>query len=125
MAALAEVGREISATLDLSGVLERIAERRTTPARRRHERGLPAPSRTGETFRAIGWRSGEIADSIRADAIMRGEGIIGDIAVDGAAEVVNDPCAGPARGHDRGDRDDESERLMVAPLHRPRQASTA
>ena len=114
MAALAEVGREMSATLDPAATLELIAER----ARRLLDSDTSAvflPDADGETFRAT-VAIGEIADSIRADAITRGEGIIGDIAVTGTAEVVNHPWQDPRAVTIEGTDDDESDRLMAAPL---------
>ena len=50
----------------------------------------------GRTFRAI-LALGEIADAIRADVIIEGEGIIGDVIRTGAPEFVNDAGARPAR----------------------------
>ncbi len=114
MAALAEMGREISATLDLEGLLQRIAERAQTLL----EAGTSAvflPDPDG-TFRAIA-AIGEIADIIKSDRIALGEGIIGTLAVEGRAEVVNDATHDPRSVSIAGsDDDDTEERLMVAPL---------
>ena len=116
MAALAEVGREISATLDLEPCSQRIAERAQTLLEADIERGLPRRSRTAQTFRAIA-AVGEIAEQILADAITLGEGIIGSLAAEARAEVVNDVNADPRSVHDPGTpRTTSEERLMVAPL---------
>jgi GAF domain-containing protein/CheY-like chemotaxis protein len=115
MAELADVGREISATLDLEGLLQRIAERgRDLLAVATSAVFLAEPD--GETFRAI-TVLGKNAFEIRADRIILGEGIIGGLAAEARAEVVNSvlsdarsvPIPGVAD-------DDEEERLMVAPL---------
>ena len=78
MAALAEVGQEISATLDVRAVLERIGERVHGAARRPTRSRSSSPSRTAGTFRAI-LAIGELAEALRADTILEGEGIIGDV----------------------------------------------
>ncbi len=116
MAALAEMGREISATLDLQGLLQRIAER----ARTLLEAGSSAvflPEPDGQSFRAIA-AVGDIADEILADRITLGEGIIGSLAVEGRAEFINDVTNDPRSVPIPGVADDDvtEERLMVAPL---------
>ncbi|MEX1169871.1 MAG: GAF domain-containing protein [Chloroflexota bacterium] len=115
MAALAEMGREISATLDLEGLLQRIAER----AQALLEAGTSAvflPEPDGKTFRATA-AIGGIADAILADRITLGEGIIGSLAVEGRAEVVNDVTSDPRSVSIPGvDDDSTEERLMIAPL---------
>ena len=104
MAALVDVGREISATLVLDRVLQRIAERAEDAARRRHERGLPARARTPDDFGAI-VALGDIAEEIMADhdpARARGSSATWRRA--GAAEFVNDVDGRPADRHDPGHR---------------------
>ena len=115
MAELAEVGREISATLDSEGLLQRIAERaRDLLAVRTSGVFLAEPD--GQTFRAI-TVLGANAEELRADTIVLGEGIIGHLAAEGRAEVVNsvlgDSRSVPIAGVQD---DDQEERLMVAPL---------
>src|SRR5206468_2935032 len=88
MAVLADVGQEISATLDARTVLEQIGERvhtllnADTPA-------LYLAEPDGRTFRAI-LALGELADAIRADAIVEGDGLIGDVIRTRTPEFVND-----------------------------------
>ena len=53
MAALADVGREISATLDPTAVLERIGEQAQALLAARVERASTSPQPDGRTFRAI------------------------------------------------------------------------
>jgi GAF domain-containing protein/CheY-like chemotaxis protein len=114
MAALADVAREISATLDPTAVLERIAE---------HAIDLLAAGSSavylaqpgGGMFRAIVSR-GEIAEQLLADTIHVGEGIIGSVLEAGRAEMVNDVLADPRTRIIPGTDPDENDRLMVAPL---------
>ncbi len=114
MAALAEVGRDISTTLDLPTVLERIAS---------HARDLLAANSSavyladpdGQTLRAVVALSG-IADEIKASAIQLGDGIIGDLAQRQAAEVINDANNDPRARHIPGTPRNSDENLMAAPL---------
>src|SRR6185312_9548475 len=90
-AELAEVGREISATLDLEGLLERITARAkellevTTS-------GVFLADPDGQTFRALSV-VGLNADELKSDTIKLGEGIIGGAAAAGRGEIVNDAAA--------------------------------
>jgi signal transduction histidine kinase/CheY-like chemotaxis protein len=114
-AALAEVGREISSTLDLAQVMQRIAH---------HARELLGADNSaifvpaGEAvFRAI-VANGPIEAQLRNTEITSGVGIIGSIIQAGRAEFVND-AAKDARGvqiADTPQHEAEVERLMVAPL---------
>ncbi len=114
MAALVDVGREISGTLVLDRVLQRIAERAQTlldadtSAAYLREEGE-------EAYRAI-VALGDIAEAIMADRIVPGEGIIGDLAARGAAEIVNDTGADPRTVQIPGTEDVANERLMAASL---------
>ena len=113
-AELAEVGREISATLDLEGLLERITARAkellevTTS-------GVFLADPDGRTFRALSV-VGLNAEELKADTIRVGEGIIGGAAADGRAEIVNDAAASGRSVQIAGTDDDVNERMMVAPL---------
>ena len=116
MAALADVGREISATLDPTTVLERIAERAMN---------LLAGDSSARLSRAGRWpdvqgdrrSSGEIAEQVLADTITVGEGIIGSVLAARQAEMVNDVARGLAdRGRSRAPMPTREDRLMVAPL---------
>ncbi|HEX5038963.1 MAG TPA: GAF domain-containing protein, partial [Candidatus Limnocylindria bacterium] len=111
MAALAEVGREMSATLEVTNVLELIADRARTMLGG-DTSAVYLPSEDGEQFRAV-VATGRLVREVKADPVNRGEGIIGDIAVTGKAEVINqaDPRAGRVEG-----TAEEEDRLMAAPL---------
>jgi len=83
-AALAEVGRDVSSTLDLPTVMDRIA---------RHAKELLAvdnsaiflPDRSGRTFRAI-VSVGDISQALQATEIELGQGIIGSLLQSMVAE---------------------------------------
>ena len=115
-AELAEVGREISATLDLEGLLERIAIRAKELLEVRTS-GVFLAEPDGKVFRAISVL-GENAEELKADPIRLGEGIIGRAAAESRAEIVNDVLHDPRAVTIAGVADDlsEEERLMCAPL---------
>jgi GAF domain-containing protein/CheY-like chemotaxis protein len=114
MAALADVGREISATLDPTVVLEEIAQ---------HALNLLSADSSAvylvqpdeRSFRAIVGR-GTIAEQLLADTIQLGEGIIGNVLAARRAEMVNDVLADPRTRIIPGTDPDANDRLMVAPL---------
>jgi GAF domain-containing protein/CheY-like chemotaxis protein/HPt (histidine-containing phosphotransfer) domain-containing protein len=113
-AALAELGTEISAMLDISAVLDRIGQRALDLL----EVGTAAvflPEPGGESFRAV-VALGEIAEQLRASRITPGEGIIGDLARRGAAEMINDVTADARAVQIPGTGEEAEERLMAAPL---------
>jgi GAF domain-containing protein/CheY-like chemotaxis protein len=113
MAALAEVGREVSATLELSRVLELIAAR----ARSLLDGSTTAVYLTTEDPEVLRAQValGAEAEEVRADRVTRGEGILGDIAVTGRAERVNDTAA-DSRVKIIAGTEDTSGRLIAAPL---------
>ncbi len=118
-AALAEVGRDISSTLDLNKVMDRIAG---------HAKDLLdvdssaifLPDEGGAAFRAI-VAIGDIADALKETAIRPGVGIIGGLAESGRAEYINDTNADPRGIQIDGTDTELDERLMVAPLLAGRQ----
>ena len=106
-AALAEVGRDISSTLDLPTVMDRIAHHAKELLGGRQQRDLPARrhGRGGaQSFRAI-VAEGDDRGAVKDMAIASGVGIIGSIIASGRAEFVNDtdhdPRARPDRRHRR------------------------
>ncbi|HET9680482.1 MAG TPA: GAF domain-containing protein, partial [Candidatus Limnocylindrales bacterium] len=115
MAELAGVGREISATLDLERVLQRIAERAQELLEGASSAVFLAEP-DGQSFRAI-TAVGEYGEAIMSDRIQLGEGIIGSVAQANGAEVVNDVLRDPRRVSIPGTDDDGiEERLAIASL---------
>jgi GAF domain-containing protein/DNA-binding response OmpR family regulator len=114
MSALVDVGRDISASLDAETVLESISK---------HAKDLLAadtsavflPEADGRTFRAIAV-VGDIAEELRNDTIMLGEGILGNIALQKRGEIVNDTNADARSVHIAGTEDVLDEHLMAVPL---------
>ena len=115
MAALADVGRAVSASLDVGVVLREIAERAldllggSTSA-------VYLPEADGIEYRAT-VVVGDYANEVRAARITRGEGVIGNVAQSGIGEAINDVDADP-RSIEIADTGEETtnERLIVAPL---------
>ena len=115
MATLAEGGREISATLELTDVLERIAAQA-------HDLLVAGTSAVyllqpdGRTLKAIAAR-GDTAPQVLADESLLGQGIIGSIVQSGMAECVADTDRDPRGVHIPGTGETpEGEKLLVAPL---------
>ncbi|HMD82023.1 MAG TPA: GAF domain-containing protein, partial [Anaerolineales bacterium] len=92
-AALTEVGRDISSTLDLSAVMDRIASH-ARELLRADTSAIFLPEAGGSYYKAI-VAQGAIAEEIKADKIMAGEGIIGSLAKEGKAEFINDTNKDP------------------------------
>jgi GAF domain-containing protein/CheY-like chemotaxis protein len=114
MAALAEVGQEISATLDVDVVLQQIGQRVQTLLNA--DTTALFLSQGDDTFRAR-LAIGEIADALRADTIHAGEGILGGVIRSRTPEFVNDTDADPRTVAVPGTADNATtERLMAAPL---------
>jgi PAS domain S-box-containing protein len=114
MAALAEVGREISASLDLPTVLERIAARALELL---HGRDvvlrLLEPDGNLPAVVALG----KYAEIYKAWQVQLGYGLTGKIAQSGVAEIVNDPLDDPRVVHIAGtEEDDATEAMIFAPL---------
>ncbi|MDD2922593.1 MAG: GAF domain-containing protein, partial [Anaerolineales bacterium] len=111
---LNEVGRDISSTLELSTVMDKIAT---------HARDLLSattsaiylPDADGSYFHAIAAK-GAIAREVMADAIESGKGIIGSLAKQGKSEFINDTNSDPRTLQIPGTPYQSQERLMVAPL---------
>jgi len=117
-AALAEVGRDISSTLDLPTVMDRIA-RHAKELLEADDSAIFLPEGSAEagtqTFRAI-VAVGDIAPQLKDLVVRPGIGIIGNIIASGRAEFVNDPYHDPRGVQVAGTKEQSEERLMVAPL---------
>jgi signal transduction histidine kinase/DNA-binding response OmpR family regulator len=115
MAAIAKVGREISATLEVEPVIAEIAERAMD---------LLDADTCAAFLRDLGGLMyspivvlGEAAEEIRADRIELGVGFIGDVARQAVAEFVNDiDSDARAVPVPNADQAGEHERLLAAPL---------
>ncbi len=114
MSALAEVGREVTSSLDPAVVLERIANR---------AKDLLAAQTSAVYLMETGRKSlraitaiGENAEQIRSDVIPFGEGIIGDLAAQGKAEYINDTNKDLRNVQIPGTERSTDEKLMVTPL---------
>jgi signal transduction histidine kinase/CheY-like chemotaxis protein len=113
-AALAEVGRDISSTLDLEKVMDRIAQH-AKDLLHGDNSAIFLPQPDGRSYRAI-VAMGIVGEQIKATEIIAGAGIIGGILAAGRAEYVNDTKADARAIQIAGTDRSENERLMVAPL---------
>ena len=115
MAALAEVSYEVSATLDLSVLLERIAGRaRELLAAATGAVYLLQPD--GHTLRCIA-AVGEDAEALLVAELQLGRGIMGQVVQGGVAERIDDTIQDLRRVHVPGTGATAAgEKLMVAPL---------
>ncbi len=113
-AALAEVGRDISSTLDLPTVMDRIA-RHAKDLLNADSSAIFLPDAGTENYRAI-VAVGDIAQALEETVIQSGVGIIGSLVQSGRAEFINDTQNDPRGVQIAGTEQAEDERLMVAPL---------
>ncbi|HEY7903958.1 MAG TPA: GAF domain-containing protein [Casimicrobiaceae bacterium] len=113
-AALAEVGRDISSTLDLATVLDRIA-RHARELLRSDNSAIFLPTSEGEIYTPI-VAIGDISEAIKSTQIHAGVGIIGSVIASGNAEFINDTNTDTRAVNIAGTVNEETERLMVAPL---------
>ena len=114
MTALAEVAREISATLELQGVLERIAHQ-AMEILNAATSAVYVPDTDFKTLIAI-TAIGAESDEIKSDPLIIGEGILGGIAFKKVAEIANDASNNPNAITIRGTEDRPHEHLMAAPI---------
>src|SRR3954454_13327299 len=113
-AALAEVGRDLSSSLDLHTVMPRIAH---------HARELLVadtsaiyvPEEGTSLYQAI-VALGKNAEELRNDPVEAGVGIIGTLVNEGRAQLINDTLADPRAVEVKGTVEPDLERLMVTPL---------
>lgn len=114
MTALAEVAREISATLELQGVLERIAHQ-AMEILNAITSAVFVPDPDLKTLIAV-TAIGAEADEIKNDSLTIGEGILGNIALRKVAEIANDASNNPDAIIVKGTEDQSDEHLMAAPI---------
>ncbi|MGE5337304.1 MAG: GAF domain-containing protein, partial [Gemmatimonadota bacterium] len=114
-AALAEVGRDISSTLDVTRVMDRIAHH-AKELLSGESSAIFLPDADSRSYRAI-VAIGDIAEELKATEIVVGEGIIGSLVASGKAEYINDTAHDPRAIQIAGTEKIEiDERLIVAPL---------
>ncbi|HKJ37784.1 MAG TPA: GAF domain-containing protein, partial [Anaerolineales bacterium] len=114
MSTLAEVGRDISASLDAGTVLEGIATH-AMDLLNADTSALFLPEGDGKTFRAIA-AVGEVAEELRNDTITLGQGILGNIAKNKVGEIVNDSNSDPRGITIVGTEIVPDEHLLAVPL---------
>jgi len=115
MDAIAATGRDINSTLDLESVLGRIAE---------HVQKLLTQDSVaiffdmeGDGHYRVSAAAGAGVDEVRAISFRLGEGILGAIAANGMAEIIEDTTRDPRGLHIEGTAPEVAgEKLMVAPL---------
>ena len=116
MATIANVGRELSATLDLQTVVNSVVENVHSlfEARDTILRLVDMDGKTLHTALALGIYANENS----TDTLILGEGITGHIAESGIAEVVDNVDLDPRGIHVAGtpDLEETSETMMIAPL---------
>ncbi|MEK6222384.1 MAG: GAF domain-containing protein, partial [Chloroflexota bacterium] len=114
MASLAEVGRDISATLDLTTLLERIS----SYAQELLFAGTSAVhllQPDGETLKPIA-AVGDIAKELTSFEIELGKGILGSVVFNGAPERIADSSQDPRNLKIKGMKERQGGKLMIAPL---------
>ena len=116
MATIANVGRELSATLDLDTVVQTVVENVHTLFQAR-DTILRLVEPDGSTLRTV-LALGRYAEENAADVLRLGEGFTGSIAQSGIAEMVKEVELDPRAVHVAGtpDQDEIPETMMVAPL---------
>ncbi len=113
-AAIAEVGRDISATLQLDIVLERIATYAKNLLKAETSAVYLAES-NGLLLQAIAV-IGMDSDEIKDDPIQQGEGILGSIALQKFGEIVNNIVQDPRTIIVKGTEIDPHEHIMGVPV---------
>ena len=114
MTALAEVAREISATLELQVVLERISHQ-AMEILNAVTSAVYVPDPDFKTLIAI-TAIGADAEEIKSDPLQMGQGILGNIALRKVAEMVNFASSNPNAITIKGTEDYIDEHLMAAPI---------
>ncbi|MDQ3006832.1 MAG: GAF domain-containing protein, partial [Chloroflexota bacterium] len=113
-AALVEIGRDISSSLEASTVLNGIATH-AKDLLNAHLSALFLPEGDGKTFRAIA-AVGREAEQVRNDTINLGQGLLGDIAQKKFGEIVNDTGSDPRTILITGTQEEPDEHLIAVPL---------
>ncbi len=115
MAALAEVSQDISATLDLQTVMERIASHAHNLLHG-HTSAVYLLRDDGRTLQPI-TAVGEIATAVLTFPTQIGVGFVGHVVQTGVAEIVQDTVRDVRRVHLKGTKETAvGEKLLAAPL---------
>ncbi len=114
MAVLAEVGRDISATLDLQTLLERIAIHARDLLNVK-DSAVYLPDETG-SFMTGYTALGPIAEQVKASVVKPGEGILGEIWLMKEPEIINAAQNDPRAVLIDGTQKQVDEKMMVTPL---------
>ncbi len=114
MSALAEVGRNISATLDLELLLENIA-RYARELLEVSDSAVFLPEADADEMRGY-VALGPIAEQVKATTISRGQGILGDLWRRKVSEIINNASNDPRAVTIAGTVDASDEQMMAAPL---------
>ncbi len=114
MSALADVGRQISSTLDLTQVLERIA---TSAKELLHAEtcAVYLPAQDGGFWNAVAV-AGADAEEIKNDPIQSGRGILGSIIDQREGRIVNNASHQPGVITIAGTVDEDFQHLMGIPI---------
>ena len=112
--ALSDVGRDLSSTLDLATVMDRIAAHAKELLAAQNS-AIFLPDAASGRYRAI-VAVGDLAEALKATAIEPGHGIIGSLLQSGKAERINSSAADPRAVQIAGTPPRDDERLMVVPL---------
>ena len=113
-AALAEVGREISVTLDLETVLTRIASF-ARDLFQAESTAVYLPEADGAIWRAISVVGAE-AEEIKNDPLHAGEGILGKIVLRTTGEIVNNASSASGALIVQGTQERPHDHLMGVPI---------
>jgi PAS domain S-box-containing protein len=111
-AAIAEVGRDISATLQLDAVLERIASYAIDLLQSETSAVYLAKSNYLYAIAAFG----NDAEAIKNDPLRIGTGILGNIALQNVGEIVNDTDNDPRAVIVKGTEKNPLEHIMGVPI---------
>ncbi|MEO5771155.1 MAG: GAF domain-containing protein, partial [Burkholderiaceae bacterium] len=112
--ALSDVGRDLSSTLDLATVMDRIAAHAKALLTAQNS-AIFLPDAEGRTYRAL-VALGDLAETLKATAVEPGRGIIGSLIESGRPEFINDSAADARALPIPGTPLQHDERLMVVPL---------
>lgn len=114
VSAIAEVGRDISATLQIDLVLERIA-RYAKELLNAELSAVYLPEPTTNSLRAIA-AIGVDAEEVKDDPLKIGIGILGNIAMQKIGEIVNDTISDPRAITIKGTELNPLEHIMGVPV---------